>query len=151
MNPALLMIPIGLQALVMGVDEFHFHRHRGLPRWERVGHPVDTASVLACYGVTLVLPPSQNHLAAFVALAALSCILITKDEFVHAQHCSATEQWLHAVLFVLHPVVLAAAALLWWNGETTLLLVQALLIAAFGLYQLLYWNVSWTRPPLRAP
>jgi len=26
----------------MGVDEFYFHRRRGLPRWERLAHPLDT-------------------------------------------------------------------------------------------------------------
>lgn len=151
MTPALLLIPIVVQALVMGVDEFYFHRRRGLPRWERWGHPLDTATVLACYAVALALPPTSTSLAIYVALAIGSCVFITKDEFVHAEHCSPIEQWLHALLFVLHPIVLAAAGLLWWTGQTRLLVLQAILIGAFGLYQLVYWNVIWTRRPLRTP
>ena len=51
---------MGLQGLAMLVDELLFHRRRGLPRWERIGHPIDTLSVLACYGVSLWLPPTQK-------------------------------------------------------------------------------------------
>jgi 2-polyprenyl-6-hydroxyphenyl methylase / 3-demethylubiquinone-9 3-methyltransferase len=103
-----LVVPLGLQALAMAVDEAYFHRRRGLPRWERIGHPLDT---------------------------------LTKDEAVHARLCTAGEQWLHAILFVLHPIVLAAFALLWRAGHTDILAVQLALVAGFGIYQVVYWNV----------
>jgi hypothetical protein len=73
----------------------------------------------------------------------LSCLLVTKDELVHAGHCSAPEHWLHAVLFVLHPIVLGTMAALWYAGSRTLIGVQAGLTLAFGCYQLLYWNLPW--------
>jgi hypothetical protein len=142
-----LCIPLLIQAALMFVDEFHFHRQRGLPRWERVGHPIDTLSVLICYGVALTQPLSSSTLTLYTALAILSCVVITKDEFVHSRCCLPTEQWLHSLLFVLHPIVLGAAALLWFKHKTAILAGQSALTLAFGCYQLLYWNLPWTRHP----
>ncbi|HEX7506813.1 MAG TPA: hypothetical protein VF550_08565 [Polyangia bacterium] len=143
----ILCIPLFIQAALMFIDEMHFHRLRGLPRWERVGHPIDTLSVLICYGVTLTQPPSNGALTVYAALATLSCVLVTKDEFVHSRRCLPAEQWIHSLLFVLHPIVLGAAALLWFKHKTAILVVQSALTVAFGCYQLLYWNFPWTRHP----
>ncbi|HEY6077331.1 MAG TPA: hypothetical protein VIW29_00915 [Polyangiaceae bacterium] len=140
-----LAVPLGLQALAMLVDELHFHRQRGLPRWERIGHPLDTLSVLACYALALSASPTQGHLIAYALVAAGSCLLVTKDELVHAERCKPMEQWLHALLFMLHPIVLGSAAFLWVRQERTLLWLSASLTAAFGAYQALYWNVPWTK------
>jgi hypothetical protein len=141
---ALALTLMGLHALLISIDEAH-HRQRGLPRWERVGHPIDTASVLACYLVALLLEPARSALVAYVLLAAFSCLLITKDEFVHARECSPGEHWLHAMLFVLHPLLLIAAALLWVTGERGMLSIPATATALFGLYQVIYW--SFLAPP----
>lgn len=138
-----VLLPLGLQALAMLVDELHFHRKRGLPRWERVGHPVDTLSVLACYAITLSLTPTPSHAVWYLLAAVFSCLLITKDELVHAQHCAPAELWLHSVLFVLHPIVLAVGALLWFQQERGALWLSGCLTAAFAVYQLIYWNVPW--------
>ena len=137
-------LPLGLQALCMLVDELHFHRARGLPRWERIGHPLDTLSVLAC-SAWLYARPRTDNLGWYVAAALLSCLLVTKDEFVHAERCQPLEQWLHSLLFILHPIVLGVGALLWLGQERTLLWISASLTAAFGSYQALYWNVPWTK------
>ncbi|HEX2734393.1 MAG TPA: hypothetical protein VHM70_22440 [Polyangiaceae bacterium] len=139
-------LPMGLQALAMLVDELHFHRQRGLPRWERIGHPLDTSSALICYGLTLSLAPTSGNLIWYVLAATFSCLLVTKDELVHARYCSPWEHWLHALLFVIHPIVLGVGALLWFEQERTLLWLSASLTAAFGSYQALYWNVPWTKP-----
>jgi hypothetical protein len=130
----------------MLVDELYFHRRRRLPRWERLGHPLDTLSVLACYAVVLALAPGGNVWPVYAGLAVISCVFVTKDEFIHAGLCSRGEHWLHAVLFVLHPVVFGAVALLWVRGWREVVAVQAALTLAFGVYQLLYWNVPWRRP-----
>ena len=140
-----LLAPLLLQALAMLIDELYFHRQRGLPLWERVGHPLDTLSVLACYVFALAVTPTSAALAGFVALAAFSCLLVTKDELVHAQRCRPAEQWLHSLLFVLHPVVLGVAALLWQRQERALLWCSAALTLGFGLHQALYWNVPWKK------
>lgn len=139
-----LLLPFIAQAGVMFVDEFKLHRLRGLPAWERWGHPIDTSSVLACYVFCLFVRPSESYLTIYVALSVFSSLLITKDEFVHArQSVGAFEHWLHALLFVLHPIVLMAAGVLWWRGTLEPLWVQAILTLAFLLYQLLYWNAPW--------
>ncbi len=147
---AWLLLPLVLQALAMLFDELYFHRARGLSRWERVGHPVDTLSVLACYGFALAVPPSPGALAPYIGLAAFSCLLVTKDELVHAQQCRAGEQWLHSLLFILHPIVLGTVALLWHRHERELLWAMAALTLGFGLHQALYWNVPWKRLLLRS-
>ncbi|HEY8947079.1 MAG TPA: hypothetical protein VIM73_22700 [Polyangiaceae bacterium] len=141
---ALALTLLALHGLVISIDEVH-HRQRGLPRWERIGHPMDTASVLACYLVALLFEPARTTLVAYAVLAAFSCLLITKDEFVHARRCEPTEHWLHALLFVLHPLILIAAALLWLAGERLVLSIAALSTALFGLYQSVYWN--WFAAP----
>ncbi len=130
---ALLVAPLALQALAMLVDEGYFHRRRGLPRWERIGHPLDTLTIIAC----LVWLLAVGAGAGYVVLAVFSCLFVTKDEPVHAKHCTPGEQWLHAVLFVLHPVVLAAFALL----PPAILVGQLALTIAVLVYQVVYWNV----------
>jgi hypothetical protein len=135
------IVPFVLQAVAMGADEAFYHRARGLPRWERVGHVLDSLTVATCYAWLLGSLPSRANAIAYGTLAAASCLFVTKDEGVHAGRCSAGEHWVHAVLFVLHPVVLIAAGWLWWTHQLRgALVVQLVLTAAFALYQLLYWN-----------
>lgn len=141
---ALLLAPAGLQALIMLVDEGWYHRRRGLPRWERLGHPVDTLSVALCYGWLLVSRPDEPRaLAIYVALALGSSLLVTKDEPVHAGRCEPGEHWLHALLFVLHPIVFVASGVIWWAGERWVIAVQLALAVALMTYQLVYWSLLW--------
>jgi hypothetical protein len=147
MSPLIPLAALGVQAAFMLVDEFYFHHKRRLPRWERIGHPLDTLSVLACYALALAFSPTRVAIGCYAALALCSCLLITKDEFVHARLCSPTEHWLHAVLFVLHPAVLALVAVLWVEGGQRALLVgQTCITLAFGIYQTVYWNFPWKQP-----
>jgi hypothetical protein len=154
--------PFALQGVLMGIDELWFHRRRGLPRWERIGHPVDTATVGACILLACLLPLSVGGAWAYTALAVVSCAVVTKDEAIHAARCSPGEHWIHGALFVLHPIVLGVVAVLWsardghalvpaleaWTGVAlppaplagTLLVGQGAVVAAFGLYQAVYWN-----------
>jgi hypothetical protein len=139
---ALLLLPALLQMLAMACDEFVFHRKRGLPRWERLGHPLDTLTAVACYGWIIFTPPTSPHaLGVYVALCAFSCLFITKDEFVHARLCEPREAWLHAVLFVLHPIVFLAFGVI-WRAQTELWLLKAELVLTLGLlvHQLTYWS-----------
>lgn len=134
----------------MAWDEAHFHRQRGLGRWERIGHPLDTLSFGACFLWLNFRQPVEENLWPYVALSAFSCVFITKDEFVHKQLCNGMEHWLHAVLFVLHPVVLTSAGFLWWFGiGQDMLRVQLGLITTFFLYQAIYWG-PWNRKSTRA-
>jgi hypothetical protein len=138
-------LPFALQGLVMGVDEFYCHRRRGLGRWERLGHPLDTLSFLICLVLLLALAPSRLGLFVYATAALGSCLLITKDEWQHMQRSDGFENWLHALLFMLHPVLLIWAGWLWWNLEgRPVLWAAAALSAVFLIYQSLYWNL-WRR------
>src|SRR5690242_7095197 len=137
-----LFVPLGLQGLAMAVDEAWFHRRRGLPRWERIGHPLDTLTIAACLGWLLAIAPgAPGAVPVYVALAVVSTLFVTKDEAVHARTCTAGEHWIHAVLFALHPIVLAAFGLLWWTGHTGVLAIELALVGGFLVYQVVYWNV----------
>ena len=141
---ALAVVPILVQGMVMAVDEFHFHRKRGLGWWERWGHPIDTLSVLAPIILALLSPWSATTSGWFWLLSLLSCVIVTKDEWVHRGEACANEHWLHAVLFLLHPLVFIGSGLLWHDGRggaRAVLLAQAGGLAAFLSYQVLWWCV----------
>ena len=165
---ALCIVPLSVQAIAMGFDELRFHRQRGLSRWERLGHPLDTLTLVACLAWILAFAPTKGHAVVYAAIATVSCICITKDEFVHAKACGPAEHWLHALLFVVHPVVLLVYAWLWpslhgssaataaWVDPPSPSFARGAIGAAFAaaagfcVYQLAYWNAPWTaraRPP----
>ena len=149
----MLVWVLPLQALLMSVDEFYCHYRRGLPRWERLGHPLDTFSVGAPLLLCLLVPPSDGARWLYWILVGISCLLVTKDEWVHAGRCGAFEHWLHALLFLIHPLTFLVIFDLWrswwvkpgvpWLG------VQAVFVCAFGIYQLWFWNLrkrhAWKR------
>ena len=144
MMRAVLLLPFALQAAAAFVDERRYHVRRGLPRWERIGHPLDTLTVVLAYLWALVHAPTRGALFGYVGLSLFSCLFITKDEPIHARLCDGGEMWIHAVQFVLHPMVLLAYALLWLGGgHETLLALLAGATAIFGVYQLVYWNFLW--------
>jgi hypothetical protein len=160
LNSYWLTLPFILQMLCMAADELYFHKRRGLPRWERIGHPLDTLTVVLCLGWILAVPPSRQAVGVLVGLAVFSCVFVTKDERVHRRHCSAGEHWLHALLFMLHPIVLVSAALLWpavgrpgrmpwvirFSGfERVFLIFACALMIGFGIYQFIFWNLLWHR------
>lgn len=163
----LALIPFILQALAIGVDEIYFHLRRGLPRWERIGHPLDTFSLLLCFAMVLWVPFDVLALKVYIGLAIFSCLMVTKDEFIHKEHCPGAENWLHALLFILHPITLAATGLIWpisqgieltppwlsaWLDNPAALALflelQTAAITLFFLYQLIYWNFIWKNRPV---
>jgi hypothetical protein len=157
-----LVAPLPIQGVAMLYDELHFHRARGLGRWERIGHPLDTVTMLACVAWALAVEPTPRAAGVYAALAIVSCLFVTKDEVVHARSCTAGEHWLHAILFLVHPVILVSLALLWlaahrarpdgatlaWRLPDSVTALRILTwqfagTAAFGLYQAAYWNLPW--------
>ncbi len=163
-----LLIPFFLQAVCIAVDEAYFHYRRGLPKWERIGHPLDTFTVLICLGWLIFIPFSSSSLIGYILLSAFSCIFVTKDEFVHKKHCPASESWLHALLFTLHPLTLILLGLIWCHlGDVKLppnlqtflppfnlrifLWGEFLLMALFFFYQIVYWNFIWQEKPSTTP
>lgn len=160
------LIPFSLQAIAILFDEAYFHCKRGLPKWECIGHPLDTLSLLICMGIVLFVPFTENTLKIYCAFAILSCLMVTKDEFIHKHHCPGAENWLHALLFILHPITLAVAGMIWpvmqgvevsswistWldNPEALkqFMYMQTLLISIFFLYQVIFWNFIWKNHPV---
>lgn len=160
------LIPFLAQAIVIFFDETLFHLKRGLPLWERIGHPIDTFSVLICMVFILFVPFSMGTLKIYIGLSLFSSILVTKDEFVHKHHCPWVEHWLHALLFILHPITLGIAGLIWpvvqgvevapwitkWLDHPLFLrrflIGQAVSMGLFFCYQTIYWNVLWKKKAL---
>ena len=138
-----IYLPFILQGLVMMVDEFWAHEKRSLPKWERIGHPMDSLTVLSAYMFLLIFPFQENHTWIYAAIAVFSCLFITKDEFVHATECSGMEQWLHSLLFLLHPLTFICAGILWMQGERSFLIIQAAIVGIFMCYQIIRWSIPW--------
>jgi hypothetical protein len=123
-----------------------------------MGHPLDTLTLLICLIFTLIFPYTTMTRVVYIGLALFSAVFVTKDEFVHKECCPAAEQWLHALLFLNHPIVLFALGCLWplyhalevpqWlqsyqpQGAIVgcFLWGQTCAVACFGLYQWIYWN-----------
>lgn len=147
---------IFLHGACMLFDEFFFHHKRKLPKWERIGHPIDTLFFILCYCIIIFLPISNTTILLYFIFSVLSCLIITKDEFIHLKNCCTYEQYLHAILFVLHPIILIVLFCSWVNFSTTELVIfrqinlphlKYLIAAQFGLavifffYQIIYWNI----------
>jgi hypothetical protein len=113
----LLLLPLIAQALAIFVDEFYFHFAPGQRRWERIGHPLDTFTVLAPVLWLMVSAPCERNLIIYTLAAVFSCCFVIKDELVHADRCAPAE---HAN--------------------------QAAAVALNMIYQALYWNLIWKAP-----
>ncbi len=137
----LYFMPFFLQGVALFFDEFYFHRKRGLPVWERIGHPLDTLTVFLCFLYIYLTSATTEHLNVYIGLCIISCLFVTKDEFVHNRYCDAKENWLHAVLFLLHPITFLAAGFIWMNNLNPIFLsIQPVVILCFATYQFLYWR-----------
>lgn len=151
-----LLIPFVLQVLWIAIDEFYCHHQRKLPRWERIGHPLDTITVLACLFWILYIPPTATSVRVYLALSIFSSLFVLKDDDVHYRECGVFERWLHTFVLTLHPVVLLSAGLLWpalhnqaahfydliqYHGfEHSFLAFETTMIVLFLFYQTIYWN-----------
>ena len=155
---ALVIAPFLLQGFAISADEFYFHHRRGLGLWERLGHPLDTLSLLACYAFIMTAQMTTSNFLIYAGLSVFSCLLVTKDEFVHHRECPAPEQWLHSVLFILHPITLIFLGLA-WNHTFSLsaeelqffqsfIKIQFVLICLFFSYQIIYWSLPWKKARL---
>lgn len=148
-----LFVPLVLQTLLMVVDEFYFHQKRGLPKWERIGHPLDTITVIAPLLYSLLVKFSGQTAIVYIGLALFSCIFIVKDEIIHKDICSRMEMILHGLLFVLHPLVFLGTYIFWQRGGVELfgqrldfsiiIFIQLIMTTSFLIYQVLYWGIIY--------
>ncbi|MBC77749.1 MAG: hypothetical protein CME64_17215 [Halobacteriovoraceae bacterium] len=133
-----------IQGVLILFDEFYFHKRRGLKKWERIGHPIDTFIFLGCFIYTLVSPFSESNSVIFLILAVLSCLVILKDEWVHIKECDVFEHWLHCGLFLIHPISLIGLLFVWKEDGFYEIFIQSILITLFLLHQIYYWNIKRT-------
>jgi hypothetical protein len=141
----LLLLPLIVQALAIFVDEFYFHFAPGQPRWERIGHPLETFTVLAPVLWLMVSTPSERNWIICTLAAVFSCCFVIKDELVHADRCAPGEPVNHAVLIITHP----RNRLLGSHSFTFLgfaLPAQAAALALYMIYPAVYWNLVWKAP-----
>jgi hypothetical protein len=80
----LVSVAFVLQGTALAIDEFYFHHARGLGRWERIGHPIDTLFYCLALATVVLSPPTMINFMIFVGLSAISCLLITKDGFIRS-------------------------------------------------------------------
>ena len=141
-----LYMPFLLQGALMGIDE-QFHIRRGLGLWERIGHPLDTVTVLIPFTFVAINDHSESKFRIFVLLAVFSSLFITKDEIIHAGVCRKAECWLHALLFLIHPMIFVSTAILWKSHpEDIFLVIQPVVVGLFLIYQILRWSIPWKLP-----
>jgi hypothetical protein len=140
------LLPFLVQGLLMTVDEFYCHKRRQLRRWERVGHPIDTITFIVCLLFLIFMPATRINLWIYGVLSLISCLMISKDEWEHKELCTGLENWLHSLLFMIHPVVLIWIGFLWWTETPEFAVVAdfcVMLSLGFLFYQSFYWN--WRR------
>jgi hypothetical protein len=159
------ILPFVLQGVAIFLDETIFHYKRGLPRWEKIGHPLDTLSLLLCILFAIFMPFSWDYVKVYTGLSIFSCLMVTKDEFIHKEHCPGAENWLHAFLFLLHPINLLVIGFIWASQSVVVpewvsffldnpFALQAFLyslatgVFVFFLYQAIFWNILWRNYPV---
>ena len=139
----LLYLPFIIQGIFMAFDE-HLHKKRGLGAWERLGHPVDTMTVFSPLSFIAVNEYTSDRLIVFVILSVFSSVFITKDEFIHTNECNPLENWIHSMLFVLHPMIFICSGFLWkYHPDDQFLVIQAISVGVFMIYQIMRWSLSW--------
>ncbi|MNJ93349.1 hypothetical protein D3C87_110280 [compost metagenome] len=139
MTMTAFLLVSAIQGTAILLDEFFFHRKRGLPRWERIGHPFDTMTVIACLMFLYFFDRTPLTENIYIGMAVFSSICVTKDEWIHRKYCTAEEMWLHAILFMMHPLVLYTAMVEWETARPAFLMLSAG-VFVFFVYQIVYWN-----------
>ena len=106
---SLFAIYFGLYA----ADELVFHRKRGLHPTARWGHPTDLLLLAACAAYTLIVPYGDLTKIPFGILALFALISPLKDERLHAGKTDGSEQLVHAIRYMLQPLVIIMLGGLW--------------------------------------
>jgi hypothetical protein len=140
------------------LDEFYFHYRRGLPKWEIIGHPLDTLTIL--FGILFLKyrSYSEDNLKIYIIISFFSCIFVTKDELLHHKLCTTGEMWVHGLLLICHPIIFICAAYIKWfphspqdkyfyqlmslNRSFNQLPNTMMLILV---YEIIFWSVVWKR------
>lgn len=132
------------QSILMSIDELYFHRKRGLGFWETFGHPVDTAFFITPFLYSLLNSFNDKKLQTYIVIAILSSLIIVKDEWIHKKVCEGSENFIHALLFLIHSPILVFNGILWANNHQLFIARAVYVIGLFLvlIYQIAYWGAK---------
>jgi len=151
----LLLLPLVEQGLAILVDEFYFHFARGLPRWEHLGHPLDTFTVLApilWQGFSLqshgnltdyIVPPhsracSSSRMNSYMPMLARrpSTSMPCSSSCIHW----FLPRWPCSGLYITRPPERSCGSNR-FAAWASALPIQAAILTLYMIYQDVYWNL----------
>ena len=128
------------------IDEFKFHRQRGIGKTELTNSLIDGLIFLITLSIAMFSSFNYWSEKIYIALSILSCLSIAKNEFFYGQLCKG-ERFTHSLLYVLHTIILYAYYLSWKTNYFDLhyyIWLTQLLYMILGFqaltYSLIYWN-----------
>lgn len=141
-----------IQVILFNVDEYYFHRKRGLVKQEVISAIVDGALYLIPLLIAIFLPFNSLWQKLYIGFAMISCLSIAKNECFYPS-LTAPERVVHALLYILHPVMLYTFYISWeQNYFTTMInfwMIQIIYMALGAktlTYQIIYWNYVHQKP-----
>ena len=141
-------------AVLYFLDEHIFHRERGLSTNEIKSGVFDGILFVITVGLTIFTTYSESLSYLYITLATLSCLSIIKHEYFYPEVLSKKERLTHALLYIVHPLILYAFYLSWQsNLFDQNLLYWMLQLAYFALafksasFYIIYWNYIYEKDP----
>lgn len=138
---------MAIHSLIYQLDEYIFHKKRGLSKAEIIGSIVDGFIYLVPLVLATMIPYKEPWTSVFLFFAVLSCLSIVKNEWFYPEVLEKKERMLHSALYVLHPVLLYTFYLSWednYFSQYPNFWMFQLIYLAVGFksvtYQIIYWN-----------
>ena len=147
-----LLIIMSLQVILFHVDEYYFHRKRGLSKYEIASAITDGAFYVLPLIIATFAKFDSIWKTIFIVLAGISCLSIAKNELFYPA-LQVKERIIHSLLYVLHPILLYSFYISWkgnfFDAYPNFWILQ-LLYVAIGfktvIYQIIYWNYIHENP-----
>ncbi|MCB0413398.1 MAG: hypothetical protein KDD50_03635, partial [Bdellovibrionales bacterium] len=102
-----------LQLILFHLDEYYFHRKRGLSRPEIVSALMDGFFYLLPLAIAIFCSFTIFWQWIYIFLAILSCLSVVKNEWFYPVVMDRNEKLVHAGLYLLHPILLYTFYLSW--------------------------------------
>ncbi len=136
-----------LHACLFGYDEYFLKRKRELSQAEINSGILDGILFLFVVSLTIFTTFSESLGYIYIGFSGLSCISIVKNEFFYPKDIERVERIVHALLYVLHPLILYCFYASWKMGffvsDMTYWMLQ-LCYLILGVktvtYHIVYWN-----------
>lgn len=143
-----------LHGILFTFDEYIVHKKRSLSQKEVNSGLIDGVLFLSTVALTLFTKFSSLLEIIYISLGFLSCVAIIKHEMFLPPDITKRERVIHAVLYILHPLILYAFYVSWksdfFNTNLTYWMMQ---LGYFALgfkaitYHVIYWNYVYERNP----